>query len=108
MAAPLIAQKTDSNVARLVESQVKYTAKPGQPQERKPTKTLLLLNLVGKGEVDEDLKDETAEEAAKYGKVLECRVMEVPNAADDSAVRIFLHFDALSSSIKAKNELNGR
>ena len=68
MAAPLIAQKTDSNVARIVESQVKPKAKPMAAASgvRFPTRILLLLNLVGKGEVDDELEEETADEARKY------------------------------------------
>ena len=33
IAAPLIAQKTDANVARIVESQVKPIARPSPPAE---------------------------------------------------------------------------
>ncbi len=34
-------------------------------------------NMVGPGEVDEDLEPETAEECAKYGKVIKCLIFEV-------------------------------
>ena len=33
--------------------------------------------MVGPGEVDEDLEPETAEECAKYGKVIKCVIFEV-------------------------------
>lgn len=33
--------------------------------------------MVGPGEVDEELEPETAEEAAKYGKVIKCLIYEV-------------------------------
>ena len=36
-----------------------------------------LQNMVGPGEVDEDLEGETAEECAKYGKVIKCMIFEV-------------------------------
>ena len=38
---------------------------------------LLLQNMVGPGEVDDDLQPETAEECAKYGEVVKVIVYEV-------------------------------
>lgn len=34
-------------------------------------------NMVGRGEVDEDLEEETKEECEKYGKVVKCVIFEV-------------------------------
>lgn len=34
-------------------------------------------NMVGRGEVDEDLEAETKEECEKYGKVIKCVIFEV-------------------------------
>ena len=34
-------------------------------------------NMVGPGEVDDDLEPETAEECSKYGKVVKCVIFEV-------------------------------
>ena len=44
-----------------------------------PTPFFLLLfkNMVGPGEVDEDLEPETAEECTKYGEVEKCVIFEV-------------------------------
>jgi splicing factor 45 len=39
--------------------------------------SLLLQNMVGPGEVDEDLQPETTEECSKYGEVANCLVYEV-------------------------------
>lgn len=33
--------------------------------------------MVGRGEVDEDLEEETKEECEKYGKVVKCVIFEV-------------------------------
>ncbi|MGH0119320.1 UNVERIFIED_CONTAM: hypothetical protein FKN15_025791 [Acipenser sinensis] len=41
-----------------------------------PTKVVLLRNMVGSGEVDEDLEGETKEECEKYGKVVKCVIFE--------------------------------
>ena len=38
---------------------------------------VLLRNMVGAGEVDEDLEVETKEECEKYGKVGKCVIFEV-------------------------------
>ncbi|KAF3859420.1 hypothetical protein F7725_021819 [Dissostichus mawsoni] len=68
---------------------------------KNPTKVVLLRNMVGRGEVDEDLEGETKEECEKYGKV----IAVVP---DEDAVRIFLEFERVESAIKAVVDLNGR
>ncbi|KAM8973023.1 splicing factor 45 isoform 1-T1 [Pelodytes ibericus] len=73
-----------------------------------PTKVVLLRNMVGAGEVDEDLEAETKEECEKYGKVAKCVIFEIPGAPDEDAVRIFLEFERVESAIKAVVDLNGR
>lgn len=73
-----------------------------------PTKVVLLRNMVGAGEVDEDLEVETKEECEKYGKVGKCVIFEIPGAPDEDAVRIFLEFERVESAIKAVVDLNGR
>ncbi|XP_068128733.1 splicing factor 45 isoform X2 [Hyperolius riggenbachi] len=73
-----------------------------------PTKVVLLRNMVGAGEVDEDLEAETKEECEKYGKVGKCVIFEIPGAPDEDAVRIFLEFERVESAIKAVVDLNGR
>ncbi|CAL8323723.1 unnamed protein product [Lota lota] len=73
-----------------------------------PTKVVILRNMVGRGEVDEDLEGETKEECEKYGKVTKCVIFEIPLVTDDEAVRIFLEFERVESAIKAVVDLNGR
>lgn len=73
-----------------------------------PTKVVLLRNMVGRGEVDEDLEGETKEECEKYGKVTKCVIFEIALVTDDEAVRIFLEFERVESAIKAVVDLNGR
>ncbi|XP_036166133.1 splicing factor 45-like [Myotis myotis] len=73
-----------------------------------PAKVVLLRNVVGAGEADEDLEVETKEECEKYGKVGKCVIFEIPGAPDDEAVRIFLEFERVESAIKAVLDLNGR
>lgn len=45
--------------------------------KEKASKTILLTNMVGPGEVDDMLQEETAEECSKYGKVERCLIFEV-------------------------------
>ena len=40
-------------------------------------KLLSTQNMVGPGEVDDELESETADECSKYGKVLKCLIFEV-------------------------------
>lgn len=70
---------------------------------------ILLRNMCGPGEVDDDLEPETAEECAKYGKVIMCMIYELPEApSEDEMVRIFVEFDSEDAATKAVLDLNGR
>lgn len=75
---------------------------------KNPTKVVLLRNMVGPGEVDDELQPETAEECTKYGAVVKCMIYEEPNAEEDEAVRIFVEFGSIASAVKAVVDLNGR
>ncbi|KAL7060575.1 hypothetical protein AAHC03_010240 [Spirometra sp. Aus1] len=72
------------------------------------TNVVLLRNMCGPGEVDDDLEPETAEECAKYGKVVTCMIFELPDAAEDEAVRIFVEFEEEQAAVRAVCDLNGR
>ncbi|XP_054707802.1 splicing factor 45-like [Uloborus diversus] len=75
-----------------------------------PSKVVLLRNMVGPGEVDEELEPETKEECGKYGEVVKCMIFEIPggNVPEEESVRIFIEFKRLESAIKAVVDLNGR
>ena len=90
---------------------------------KNPTKVIMLRNMVGRGEVDEELEPEVREECSKFGEVTSCLIYEVNEgllngkrlqcirsvpAADDQAVRIFVEFARVESAIKAIVDLNGR
>lgn len=77
---------------------------------RSPTRVVLLTNMVGPGEVDDDLEPETKEECGKYGEVVRCVIFEIPGPAvrAEDAVRIFVEFKRIESAIKAVVDLNGR
>lgn len=90
------------------DSSKKSEANPLTEILKCPTKVVLLRNMVGRGEVDEDLEGETKEECEKYGKVTKCVIFEIALVTDDEAVRIFLEFERVESAIKAVVDLNGR
>jgi len=90
------------------DSSKKSEANPLTEILKNPTKVVLLRNMVGRGEVDEDLEGETKEECEKYGKVVKCVIFEIADVLDDEAVRIFLEFERVESAIKAVVDLNGR
>ncbi len=50
---------------------------PTQPAPSLHTHTTPSQNMVGPGDVDEDLEPEVAEECAKYGEVERCLIFEV-------------------------------
>mmetsp|Transcript_106289 Transcript_106289/g.299047 ORF Transcript_106289/g.299047 Transcript_106289/m.299047 type:complete len:436 (+) Transcript_106289:107-1414(+) len=118
MATPLVLQKTDKAAGKIVEGAKREAPTPqGQPEakqpkaapvNRAPTRVLLLNNLVGAGEVDEDLEEETAEEASKYGKIKRCVIKEIKGLPDDQAVRIFLEYERPEDATKALVDMNGR
>lgn len=67
-----------------------------------PTRVVLLRNMVGPGQVDEDLEDEVANECSKYGQVQSVMIFEVttPGYPDDQAVRIFVEFERMEQATK--------
>lgn len=73
-----------------------------------PTRILLLLNMVGRGQVDSDLKEETEEEAAKLGNLLQVRIFEAAGVPDDCAVRIFCEYERKEEATRALLTFNGR
>ncbi|KAB7507937.1 Splicing factor 45 [Armadillidium nasatum] len=76
---------------------------------KKPSKVLILLNMVGPGEVDDELEPEVREEcSSKYGNVTQVIIFEIPKAHPEEAVRIFVEFQRVEAAIKAVIDLNGR
>ena len=45
---------------------------------------VMLTNMVGKGEIDEDLADETKDEAGKYGEIKSVKCVEVRRTATEN------------------------
>ncbi|XP_011499697.1 PREDICTED: splicing factor 45 [Ceratosolen solmsi marchali] len=76
---------------------------------KSPSKVVLLRNMVGPGEVDDDLEPEVKDECnTKYGDVTRVVIHEVIDAHPEEAVRIFVEFKRIESAIKAVVDLNGR
>ncbi|XP_039115275.1 DNA-damage-repair/toleration protein DRT111, chloroplastic [Dioscorea cayenensis subsp. rotundata] len=109
---PLMAKKTDRRAGVIVNaSESKSDKKPKSVNlNGPPTRVLLLRNMVGPGEVDDELEDEVASECAKYGSVTRVLIFEItePNFPSDEAVRIFIQFERSEETTKALIDLDGR
>ncbi|KAL6991982.1 hypothetical protein U1Q18_010093 [Sarracenia purpurea var. burkii] len=109
---PLMARKTDRRAGVIVN------ASENKPEKKvksvsfnsQPTRVLLLRNMVGPGEVDDELEDEVGSECAKYGTVTRVLIFEItePNFPTDEAVRIFVQFERPEETTKALIDLEGR
>ncbi|KAL9707913.1 hypothetical protein quinque_011431 [Culex quinquefasciatus] len=76
---------------------------------KSPSKIVLLRNMVGPGDVDDDLEPEVKDEChTKYGDVITVVINEIPNVVPEETVRIFVEFKRMESAIKAVVDLNGR
>lgn len=76
---------------------------------KRPSKVVLLRNMVGPGDVDEELEPEVKEECiTKYGEVQKVIIRELENVVPEEAIRIFVEFKRIESAIKAVVDLNGR
>jgi hypothetical protein len=67
------------------------------------SRCLLLLNLVAKGEVDEELQEEVTIECGNFGKVSRVEIKEL-----EDHVRVFVVFEEPDSAAKAQKALHGR
>ena len=81
-----------------------------KPLSGKPTTVLLLRNVVLRGEVEETLEDEIADECEKFGNVVQVLIFEVTEQsfAADEAVRVFVEFVDEEAAARAGAALNGR
>ncbi|GAB2280815.1 hypothetical protein Dimus_015438 [Dionaea muscipula] len=111
---PLMAKKTDRRAGVIVNAS---EAKPEKKEKAKsvnfngpPTRVLMLRNMVGPGEVDDELEEEVGSECSKYGTVTRVLIFEItePNFPVDEAVRIFVQFERAEETIKAYMDLDGR
>ncbi|CAN1226675.1 DNA-damage-repair/toleration protein DRT111, chloroplastic [Linum grandiflorum] len=105
---PLMAKKTDRRAGVIVNSSEKKVKSVNL--NGPPTRVLLLRNMVGPGEVDDELEDEVASECAKYGTVTRVLIFEItePNFPRHEAVRIFIQFERSEETTKALVDLDGR
>uniref|UniRef100_A0A0D6R3U2 G-patch domain-containing protein n=1 Tax=Araucaria cunninghamii TaxID=56994 RepID=A0A0D6R3U2_ARACU len=109
---PLMARKTDKRAGVIVN------ASESRPEKKvksvnitaPPTRVLLLRNMVGPGEVDDELEEEVASECAKYGTVTRVLIFEItePDFPAEEAVRIFVQFERSEQTTKALIDLDGR
>jgi len=76
---------------------------------KNPTRVVLMKNMVGPGEVDEELEPEVKEECeTKYGEIVTIKILEKENVPEHEVVQIYLEFKRIECAIKALVDLNGR
>ncbi|CAJ2650364.1 DNA-damage-repair/toleration protein DRT111, chloroplastic-like [Trifolium pratense] len=109
---PLMAKKTDRRAGVIVNASDSKSDKKVKSVNINgvPTRVLLLRNMVGPGEVDDELEEEVGSECAKYGTVTRVLIFEItePNFPTDEAVRIFVQFERSEETTKALVDLDGR
>ncbi|EFJ51175.1 hypothetical protein VOLCADRAFT_87981 [Volvox carteri f. nagariensis] len=123
---PLVAQKTNQRAAVIVEAPPApnkpatgvFASSEGPDAKRLkgavltgvPSRVICMRNMVGPGQVDEELEEEVGQELTKYGKVLDVLIFEVttPGYVEEEAVRIFVQFERQESATKAAVDLQGR
>ncbi|KMZ58204.1 Splicing factor 45 [Zostera marina] len=111
---PLMAKKTDRRAGVIVNASDSAKSETKKPKSVSfngtPTRVLLLRNMVGPGEVDDELEDEVASECAKYGTVTRVLIFEItePNFPAEEAVRIFVQFERSEETTKALIDLDSR
>ena len=61
--------------------------------------------MVGRGEVDNDLQSETAEECSNFGPVIQCVVDESKESStnETDAVRIFVEFENEPTAVRGES-----
>ena len=101
--APLIAKREGDGKGKIIKPKVpnKITSATTDNSSR----VVLLKNMVGLGEVDNQLESETIEECSKYGKVHSCKIREI-KAMDTKSfsslehVHIYVKFDDVTEAKK--------
>jgi len=77
----------------------------------RPSRVLLLKNMVAPADVDAELRGEIGEECSKYGEVVEVTVHLMgadSGLSDEESVRIFVKFGKQAAAMKAYIDLDGR
>lgn len=92
---------TPKKMAAFDEDDVEGVKDVAEPDKEK--RCLCLLNMVGQGEVDEELEDEVREECSRFGAVQTVDIQEM-----EDHVRVFVLFVDEESTLKAKQALHGR
>ncbi|KAG7598751.1 RNA recognition motif domain [Arabidopsis suecica] len=112
---PLMAKKTDRRAGVIVNASENKSSSAEKKVKSvningEPTRVLLLRNMVGPGEVDDELEDEVGGECGKYGTVTRVLIFEItePNFPVHEAVRIFVQFSRPEETTKALVDLDGR
>eukprot|EP01061_Rhynchopus_euleeides_P000699 TRINITY_DN10511_c0_g1_i1.p1 TRINITY_DN10511_c0_g1~~TRINITY_DN10511_c0_g1_i1.p1 ORF type:complete len:344 (+),score=142.74 TRINITY_DN10511_c0_g1_i1:438-1469(+) len=115
VATPLSVVRTSQTHAIIKQAEPVKQAAPQRKKgntkiQGKPSKVVLLRNLVRPGTVDQELRGEVSSECAKYGEVKAVQIYEEadPQIPAEERVRIFVKFERIPEAMKAVVELDGR
>ena len=103
---PLAVRKHGKRTGVIEESNSGEKAK-----EHNQSRVVLLTNTVGRGEVDDELEEEVAQECERFGKVVRCTIFEVARTVkvpDHEAVRVFVEFESAGSARSCARGMHGR
>lgn len=108
MTAPLVMRKTDKSAGEVVMGTAMKVSQ--FDPTRGPSPVCVLFNVVGRAEVDDELEEEMADEARKFGSLKTCKIIVNPSPAcpENQSVRVFLHFLHDSEARTAYAKFNGR
>eukprot|EP00659_Diplonema_papillatum_P002028 gene2028-3104_t len=99
----------EKSVEKSFENEAKARKKKMQKRNQQKKRAnasecILLRNMVGRGGLDDEFKDEIISEMVNYGAVVSATAHEVtdPNVKDEEAVRIFVRFETKDAAIEAQ------
>lgn len=73
----------------------------------RPSKILLLTNMVDVSEIDDNLYEDVGFECSQHGGVRNVQIFTMDQAAPEELVRIFVEFDTYCSLDKQRNVTKG-
>lgn len=82
-----------------------------QQVQQSQSRIVLLTNTVGRGQVDDELEEDVAQECERFGEVVRCIIFEVAHSVpvpDEQAVRVFVEFNDAHSARECAREMDGR